>query len=153
MRVTDNLLILCYAKFLRSILSYCFLFVLIANNIYAQEENPLPYVQKEPVYDVAPQFPGGPDSLNAYISRNLVYPESLKSKRPEGIVMLKFIVTKKGKITDVSPVNGVPGAPEFVPEAIRLVLLMPHWNPALKKGKAVETEYHLNIPFKAVSGP
>ena len=122
---------------------------LITNHIYAQEENALPFVQKESVYDVAPQFPGGPDSLNAYIRSNLKYPPSLKDKMPEGDVALKFIITKKGKIKDVTPLNGVPGAPEFVPEAIRLVLLMPPWNPAMKKGKSVETEHFLNIPFKA----
>jgi protein TonB len=136
-------------KSMKVIILNCLVLLFIVNNVYAQEENPLPVVQKEPAYDSAPQFPGGPDSLSAYIRNNLKYPESLKSTRPEGVVMLKFTVTKKGKIKDVIPVNGVPGAPEFVPEAIRLVLLMPSWIPALKKGKAVDAEYQISIPFSA----
>ena len=125
----------------------CVVLLFISGKLLAQEENPLPYVPVDPVYDLAPQFPGGPDSLNSYFQKNLVYPESLKEMNTGGTVMLKFWITKKGKITEVAPVNGIPGAPECVPEAIRVVLLMPPWIPATKKGKAVETEYQLNVPF------
>jgi len=122
-------------------------FFLTSTYAFAQEDNPLPYVQKEAAYDIAPQFPGGPDSLQAYFATHIIYPEPEKSNGIEGYVMLKFEVTKKGKIINVSPVNGVPGGPNLVREAIRVVLSMPSWKSALKKGKPVPAEVNLNVPF------
>jgi len=130
----------------------CFLILSLVTGIVitsnAQEDNPLPYTSKESVYDMAPQFPGGPDAMHKYFTEHVQYPEPEKSKMIQGDVMLKFIVTKKGKIINVAPINGVPGGPNLVKEAIRLVLLMPDWIPATKNGKKVETEYNLSIPFR-----
>jgi periplasmic protein TonB len=111
-------------------------------------ENPLPWSPPEPAYDIAPQFPGGPDALNKYFSDSIQYPEPEKSKGIQGYVMLKFEVSKKGEIINVQPVNGVPGGPNLVKEAIRVMLMMPKWIPATKNGKRVQAEYHINVPFK-----
>jgi protein TonB len=124
------------------------LFYLIQNSVAQDGEHPLPYTYKESKYEMAPCFLGGLIALNKYISDSIRYPEPEKSKMLEGGVMLKFVVTKKGKIVNVEAINGTPGAPNFVKEAIRLVENMPLWIPATKKGKPVDAEYYLTIPFK-----
>jgi len=117
--------------------------------LFSQEgENPLPFVPKEPVYDIAPSFPGGAKAMNAFFQDSIRYPADELKKRKEGYVSMKFDVTKEGKIIHIVPVNGVPGAPNFVKESIRLLNSMPQWVPATKDGKAVQAEYYLNIPFK-----
>ena len=63
-------------------------------------------------------------------------------------VFVKFDVTKKGKVINVQVTNGVPGGPNLAKEALRLIQSMPDWIPATMKGKPVEAEYNLVIPFK-----
>lgn len=114
---------------------------------FAQGENPLPWEPKEPQYDIAPQFPGGLDAMMKFIRDSTRYPEPEKSKNIQGYVMTSFKVNKKGKITDIRIVNGVPGGPYLASEAKRLLSIMPRWIPAKKKGKPVDADYKFNIPF------
>jgi TonB family protein len=117
--------------------------------VFAQEYNPLPFVHKEPVFDIAPQFPGGSNAMLVYFADSIRYPEPEKSKRIQGSVAVKFDISKKGKISNVRATNGVPGGPNLVPEAIRVLEGMPNWTPATKKGKPVKVEeYSLHVPFK-----
>ena len=111
------------------------------------DENPLPYVHKEPQFDIAPQFKGGPQALNKYFADSIRYPEPEKSKGKHGGVLMKFVITKRGKITKVEAINGVPGAPNFVKEAKRVLESMPRWIPATKNGKKVDADYQMTVPF------
>ncbi len=125
-----------------------FIFILITKSSFSQSgENPLPFVYEEPKHDTAPQFPGGTTAMMKYFADSIQYPEPERSKGLEGGVYLKFIVSEEGKIIGVTPINGVPGAPNFVKESIRLMYAMPSWIPAKKNGKPVEAEYNLSVPF------
>jgi TonB family protein len=135
-------------KFLYLSLIFCFNFSIS----YCQdEENPLPYQAVNPKYDEAPIFSTNEKSLSQYIADSIRYPEKEKIRKKEGCVMLKFTITKKGKIINIQALNGTPGAPDFVKEAIRLLESMPLWIPAKLKGKDVDAEYYLSIPFKLKS--
>lgn len=112
-----------------------------------QGENPLPYIDKPRVFDTAPRFPGGSDAMMKYFEDSIRFIENGK-RHKAGVVMSVFTVTEKGKISKIRIVNGVPGEPEYVKEAIRVLESMPMWMPATLKGKAVEAEYDLSIPFK-----
>jgi periplasmic protein TonB len=120
----------------------------ISNPAAAQEENALPWVPPISQYDIAPSFPGGPDSLNHYLRGNMRFPETEKKNRMEGFVMLAFEVTEKGEIVRVRGINGVPGAPGLMEEAIRLVEAMPRWNPGVKNNKPVRADYQMSINFR-----
>lgn len=124
------------------------LLISIINFSFAQDgENPLPFVQHEPLFDTAPRFPGGPHALMKYVEDSVRYPEPEKTKGIQGNVYMKFDVTTEGKIINVKAVNGVPGGPNLVKEAERLLQTMPLWLPANKNGNNVEAEYTLSIPF------
>lgn len=118
---------------------------------FAQDEPfGLPHVEREPVFDIAPRFPGGSDAMMRYFADSVRYPEPELSQRKGGYVMVAFTVSRKGRISGARVVNGVAGAPHLAAEAIRLLEAMPRWEPALKKGKAVDAEMRLSIPFDPV---
>ena len=96
------------------------------------------------VVDQMPEYPGGNEALQEYISLNLKYPTL---KEVSGKVFVSFVVDKKGKVTDVRVKNEVD--PALSKEAIRLVKAMPLWTPGKLEGKAVNVQMNLPIYFKA----
>ena len=101
------------------------------------------------VYDIAavmPQFPGGPSALNKYIEDHI----KQSAVNANGRVIVQFVVTKTGKITDAVVNRGVN--PSIDAEAIRLVKSMPDFIPGKNKdGEAVNVKYTLPISFKATA--
>jgi TonB family protein len=94
----------------------------------------------------SPTFPGGMKGLSTYLSQNLKYPEAAQKAQIQGRVMIRFVLTKEGDITNVQVLKGIGfGADE---EAMRVVKQMPRWAPAKQDGKAVNVQYHLPINFQ-----
>ena len=92
--------------------------------------------------------------MQKFISDNMQYPaESIKYKE-EGNVMVQFIVSPTGEISDIFGVvrgrfNKCSSASlVLAKEAERIVGLMPNWIPGENKGKKVATRYVLPISFK-----
>jgi len=91
------------------------------------------------------EFPGGNDSLQMFLKRNLVYPEKAKKEKISGKVYVSFNVAETGKIMDAKVLSGV--APELDNEALRVVNKMPAWKPGTVSGKPVKVQYILPIDF------
>ena len=91
------------------------------------------------------EFPGGNDSLQAFLKRNLVYPEKAKKEKVSGKVYISFNVSIDGKIEDAKILSGVN--PELDNEALRVVKKMPTWKPGTVSGKPVRVQYILPIDF------
>lgn len=92
-------------------------------------------------------FPGGIDSLNAFIKKNVRFPEPERRTSKEGEVHIKFLIEKDGTLSDVQIVKEVPGAPGFTKETMRLMRAMPNWIPAKTNGKIVRVYYILPVKF------
>jgi TonB family protein len=90
-----------------------------------------------------PEFPGGPDSLNAFLTRNIQWPIGYGCAT--GTVLVEFIVEKDGTITH--PTISVSLMPEFDKEALRLVSLMPKWKPARAQGVPVRCYCKIPVTF------
>ena len=97
------------------------------------------------VVENEPEFPGGEDSLYAYIARNIVYPEAAKKEKIEGQVYVSFIVEKDGQLTGVKFLRDIGGG--CGEEAIRVVKSMPKWKPGTQRGKPVRVQYHIPLRF------
>ncbi len=98
------------------------------------------------VVEELPEFKGGNDALMKYLTDNFKYPGEAMNKGITGSVMVTFVVTSTGKITDVkveTPVNPLLDA-----EAVRLVSKMPDWKPGSQSGSAVDVNMKLPIEFK-----
>ena len=74
------------------------------------------------VVDELPTFPGGDEKLMHYIAQNLRYPAEMRSQEKSGKLFVSFVVTKKGKVTDVKVVKSHE-------EVVRVIESMPKWNP------------------------
>jgi protein TonB len=92
------------------------------------------------------EFPGGLDSMYAYIVKNLKYPELAKEKGIEGRVFISFIIEKDGSISNVKILRGIGGGCEEA--AVEMIKNMPKWKPAKQRGKPVRCQFNLPIKFE-----
>ena len=108
-----------------------------------QEEDPeaAPFV----VVEEMPMFPGGEGELLKYIAENTSYPEIAKENNIQGRVIVRFCVTSKGGVSQVSILKGVD--PELDKEAIRVVNTLPAFKPGKQGGKPVNVWYMVPITF------
>jgi periplasmic protein TonB len=93
-----------------------------------------------------PEFPDGIAQLYKFLSKNIHYPEEAVKANVGGKVFVKFVVEKDGSIGDIQISKGIGfGCDE---EAVRVIRLMPKWNPGKQNGKAVRVYYHMPIVYK-----
>ena len=128
---------------------------------YAPEEEKKQPVAKEEVkqteeevifqvVEQMPEFPGGMSEAMMFLAKNIKYPVAAQQAKIEGRVIVQFVVGKDGSISDVHTVRSV--SPELDAEAIRVVSMMPKWNPGKQRGKAVPVSYTMPIMFR-LQGP
>ena len=96
--------------------------------------------------EIQPQFPGGEVELMKYIKDNLRYPVVAIENNIEGRVTLRFVVNKKGEVSNVEILRGLD--PACDKEAIRVVQSMPKWVPGKQNGVSVNVYYTLPISYK-----
>lgn len=96
--------------------------------------------------DQLPQFPGGLSTLLKWLTMNLRYPDRAKVAKVSGKVMVAFIVNTEGSVEDVRLVQRANI--DLDNEALRVVRMMPKWEPGKSNGKPCRTLVHLPIIFK-----
>lgn len=105
---------------------------------------------EETVYNFAnemPTYPGGVDSLQQEIQKNIVYPEMEKVNNIQGKVYVQFTVEKDGLMTNARVMRGVSGGPGLSKAALdALSKVKHHWTPGKQNGKVVRVS--LTIPIK-----
>jgi periplasmic protein TonB len=84
--------------------------------------------------------------LRRYILQNTKYPDSALNKKINGLVLVQFILTSKGDITNISLLKNAN--PILDREALRVVKSIPHNRPVVIKGKPVMVMYKIPIVFK-----
>lgn len=96
--------------------------------------------------DDLPVFPGGMSQLVRWLTQNLKYPETAKNEKVSGKVLVSFVINAEGVVTDVKLVK--PVDQRLDREALRVVRMMPKWQPGLINGKPCKTLVNLPIVFK-----
>lgn len=94
---------------------------------------------------VDPSFPGGDVACMKWLSENVKYPAEAVEKGIKGKVIVQFVVTKDGKITDAEVARSVD--PLLDAEALRAIRSMPDWEPAQRDGQNITVKYTLPITF------
>jgi protein TonB len=98
-----------------------------------------------PVREVFPRFPGGDAALMAYLKANLRYTSAGIENRIQGVVVLQFVVGADGGISNIRVLRPLGfGLDE---EAIRVVKVMPRWEPGYQGGQPVAVTYNLPMRF------
>ncbi len=146
------------------LLTFITLSLIPTQNLFAQDQE---NSQGEKIYSVVeemPRFPGcevgimtteeryecAEKSMLNFIYSNIVYPDSARVHGTEGRVVLQFVVTKNGQVTDPTILKDIgDGCGD---EALRVLKLMREqnviWKPGLKDGQPVSVKYTLPIKFK-----
>ncbi len=105
----------------------------------------------EIAYTVArqdPMFKGGPLEMNKFIAKNLKYPEAEKNAKIEGTVYVGFVVGVDGSITSSRISQGVQDGSGLDKEALRIVSIMPKWEPGVYGREKLPMRYVLPIKFQ-----
>ena len=98
------------------------------------------------VFTVAEQMPSFKGNVNQWLSQNLTYPAVAAENGIEGRVIVKFVVEKDGRVTDVQVVRSVD--PALDREAVNTVKRMPKWNPGMNNGQPARVWFTLPVTFK-----
>lgn len=96
--------------------------------------------------EVNPMFPGGESELLRYLAKNLIYPQKAKQDSIEGKVLVGFIIDKTGDVNHAKVLRSL--SPECDSEAIRLILSMPDWTPAMHCNKPADVSYSIPVNFR-----
>ena len=91
-----------------------------------------------------PEFPGGEDSLFAYLKRMIIYPDSAKVLKISGTVYISFVVEQGGSIRRVKLLRGIGGGCDAV--ALEGSRNMP--NGLTEKNAVNNYSTEMNIPIK-----
>lgn len=114
----------------------------VNGNCYDSIGNEITFFQ----YEIMPKFPGGESALLEFISRNLRYPVEMQMQAIQGKVILRFVVSSTGNVTNIQVLRGI--APQLDQEAIRVINALPKWIPGMQDGVNVPVFYTLPITFK-----
>lgn len=93
-----------------------------------------------------PSFPGGSRALDAFLKENLKYSKSDVKGRREARVNIDFVVNTDGSLSYIGINSSVNT--QLDTEAMRVVSMMPKWNPGTINGQPVAVYYVLPIIFK-----
>ncbi|MCX6271023.1 MAG: energy transducer TonB [Bacteroidetes bacterium] len=113
-----------------------------------QEVKVIDEEEKTPIFTVVeemPSFPGGEESRLKFLQENIQYPQVAKESGISGTVYVSFVVDSKGRVADVKVLRGIGGGCDE--EAIRVIKLMPSWNPGKQAGKSVRVQFTMPIRF------
>lgn len=95
--------------------------------------------------DVLPEFPGGKDAMDLWITQNLKYPAAAKKQNIKGLVTVTAVVEKDGSLSEVKVKKDIGGG--CGEEAVRVVKLMPSWIPGMIRNEDKRVRITLSLFF------
>ena len=93
-----------------------------------------------------PSFPGGDDKYLEFINDNRQYPQEAYEKGVQGKVTCQFLIDTDGSVKCISLLKNANYL--LAREAIRLLNLMPRWQPGKMDGVPVNVRVVKTIPFR-----
>lgn len=102
-------------------------------------------VMEKTLSAATPQFPGGHEAMLQFLSDSLQYPEKAIQNAISGEIEVGFLVNKDGSLSHIKVIKGMGyGCDE---EAIRLVSIMPRWQPVIQGNDTLALAHRISIPF------
>ena len=119
------------------------LLAFVSVNAYSQSDD-----ADNDVYNMVDQsakFQDGYNSIIKFVQENIKFPAEAKENNVHGRLMLSVIVEKDGSLSNITVKKGLGyGLDE---EIVRIIKMMPKWQPAQHKGKTVRQSQTIVIPF------
>ena len=98
------------------------------------------------VVEDLPQYPGGATEFLKWLTKNLRYPTVARNNHTQGKVVAVFYVEKDGSISGVKITKSL--SPECDKEALRVLNMMPNWQPGVYHDQPCRTKVCIPIVFK-----
>ncbi|MEY3367465.1 MAG: hypothetical protein RI973_620 [Bacteroidota bacterium] len=111
------------------------------------------------IVEQTPMFPGcegiegkqerqlcADEKLLQFIYTNITYPQIARENGVEGMVVVQFVVERDGSISNITSVRDIGAG--CGDEAIRVVNMMPAWNPGRQRERPVRVMFTLPVKFK-----
>jgi protein TonB len=95
-----------------------------------------------------PEPQGGEEGMYKFIAENTRYPVMAHENNIQGKVFVRFCVTAKGTVEQVSILKGVD--PDLDAEAMRVVKIFPPFRPGKQDGKPVPVWFIVPITFQII---
>ena len=122
-------------------------------DLQPEEEKPLASMDVDPanplnfhIVEDLPQYPGGAVEFMKWLTRTLQYPKKARELKRQGKVVAVFYVEKDGSITGINITQSL--SPECDREALRVLRLMPKWQPGIQHDEPCRTKVCIPIVFK-----
>lgn len=109
-------------------------------NLNGDDEEALQIVEQ------LPEYPGGMVEFMKWLTKTLKYPAEALQRHTEGKVMVSFIVDKDGSLSDIKVVKSAGKLLDD--EALRVMRLMPKWQPGKDNGKPCRSMIAIPIVFE-----
>ncbi len=95
--------------------------------------------------DRAPVYPGGAEALGLFFLQNIKYPEAARVKQLSGTVLVRATVNVDGTVSNPTVAKSL--SPECDAEALRVVVLLTGWQPAMRRARPLPVLIELPVPF------
>ena len=119
------------------------LLAFVSVNAYSQSDD-----ADNDVYNMVDQsakFQDGYNSIIKFVQENIKFPAEAKENNVHGRLMVSVVVEKDGSLSNITVKKGLGyGLDE---EIVRIIKMMPKWQPAQHKGKTVRQLQTIVIPF------
>ena len=113
----------------------------IQSTVYGDGNPELMYYEVEEM----PQFPGGLNGLQEYISKNTIYPDEAMRKKISGTVVVRFCIETDGTVSRIAISHAI--SPVLDSVSARAIRKMPRWRPGKQHGKSIKVWYTIPINF------
>lgn len=91
------------------------------------------------------RFPGGDMQLMLFLRSNITYPVFCKEHQIKGISYISFVVERDGTISNIKTIKSAHKLLDE--EAMRVISLMPRWQPGIMQGVPVRVSCNVPIRF------
>lgn len=105
--------------------------------------------QEEEIFEAVEkpaEYPGGPEAMLKYLSKNTEYPAIAQENGIQGRVYIEFVVEKDGTPTQFRVLKSVD--PALDKEALRVAKTMKKWIPGEQQGRKVRSKFRLPVLFR-----
>lgn len=122
------------------------LLTIAGTSAFAQTE------QEDPVFMSSSQIPLFNGDMNAWLQKNMQYPEAAKKSNTGGTTDISFVVRKNGSIYNIVVERSTSMA-ALDSEAVRLIRAMPPWRCGKQNGAPVSELTRLTLQFSPGDNP
>ena len=136
---------------------YLLLFVFFGwfqSGLFAQADAPLAEADEMPYFpgcaayeeDLTKKRRCSNQQLVNFVAEHLMYPEDARLEQLEGTVYARFVVDTTGAVGDASIIRDIGGGCGL--EALRVIAMLPRFEPAVQDGRKVAVELRLPVQFR-----